>query len=183
MPMSDGRPSPEHLLERWKLEEGPQERGRLKLFFGAVAGVGKTFAMLQAAHELKSRGVDVVIGWIETHGRKDTEALLEGLERLPARALEHRETALSEFDLIEVGDYAALNIGSVLQTHLFEDRIMKSSYVRVEAECSVGNHAVVLYDTLLQSGSKVAPLSLVMKGEILPPSTRWAGIPIGAHQG
>lgn len=89
----------------------------------------------------------------------------------------------SEFDLIEVGDYAALNIGSVLQTHLFEDRIMKSSYVRVEAECSVGNHAVVLYDTLLQSGSKVAPLSLVMKGEILPPSTRWMGIPIGAHQG
>ena len=55
--------------------------------------------------------------------------------------------------------------------------------VEMEAECSVGNHAVVLYDTLLQSGSKVAPLSLVMKGEILPPSTRWMGIPIGAHQG
>lgn len=99
MPMSDGRPSPEHLLERWKLEEGRQERGRLKLFFGAVAGVGKTFAMLQAAHELQSRGIDVVIGWVETHGRKDTEALLEGLERLPARALEHRQTALAEFDL------------------------------------------------------------------------------------
>ncbi len=74
--MSDGRPSPEHLLERWNLEEGPRERGRLKLFFGAVAGVGKTFAMLQAAHELKGRGVDVVIGWVETHGRKDTESLL-----------------------------------------------------------------------------------------------------------
>lgn len=99
MPVSDGRPSPERLLERWKLEEGPQERGRLKLFFGAVAGVGKTFAMLQAAHELRNRGVDVVIGWVETHGRKDTEALLEGLERLPARVLEHRESAISEFDL------------------------------------------------------------------------------------
>ncbi len=97
--MSDGRPSPERLLERWKLEEGPQERGRLKLFFGAVAGVGKTFAMLQAAHELKSRGVDVVIGWVETHGRRDTEALLEGLERLPAKVLEHRESAIPEFDL------------------------------------------------------------------------------------
>ncbi len=99
MPVSDGRPSPERLLERWRFEEGPQERGRLKLFFGAVAGVGKTFAMLQAAHELRSRGVDVVIGWVETHGRKDTEALLEGLERLPAKALEHRVTVISEFDL------------------------------------------------------------------------------------
>ena len=97
--MSDGRPSPERLLERWKLEEGPRERGRLKLFFGAVAGVGKTFAMLQAAHELKNRGVDVVIGWVETHGRKDTEALLAGLERLPSRALSHRETEIPEFDL------------------------------------------------------------------------------------
>ena len=99
MPMSDGRPSPEHLLERWNLEEGPRERGRLKLFFGAVAGVGKTFAMLQAAHELKGRGVDVVIGWVETHGRKDTESLLEGLERLPAKVLEYRESAIPEFDL------------------------------------------------------------------------------------
>jgi len=97
--MSDGRPSPERLLERWKLEEGPQERGRLKLFFGAVAGVGKTFAMLQAAHELKNRGVDVVIGWVETHGRKDTEALLAGLERLPPKLVAHREAEIPEFDL------------------------------------------------------------------------------------
>lgn len=88
----------------------------------------------------------------------------------------------SEFDLIEVGDHSALNIGSVLQTHLFEDRIMKSSHVKVEAECSVGNHAVVLYDTLMQPGAKVAPLSLVMKGEILPPFTSWSGIPIGSQQ-
>lgn len=99
MPMSDGRPSPERLLERWKFEEGQGERGRLKLFFGAVAGVGKTFAMLQAAHELKGRNVDIVIGWVETHGRKDTEALLAGLERLPARIVTHRESAIPEFDL------------------------------------------------------------------------------------
>nr|AGC72469.1 osmosensitive K+ channel histidine kinase KdpD [uncultured bacterium A1Q1_fos_499] len=97
--MSDGRPSPERLLERWRLEEGPQERGRLKLFFGAVAGVGKTFAMLQAAHELAGRGIDVVIGWVETHGRKDTEALLAGLERLPSRTLTHRGSEIAEFDL------------------------------------------------------------------------------------
>ncbi|MEO8275736.1 MAG: DUF4118 domain-containing protein [Thermoanaerobaculia bacterium] len=97
--MTDGRPSPERLLERWRVEEGPRDRGRLKLFFGAVAGVGKTFAMLQAAHELRSRGVDVVIGWVETHGRKDTEALLPGLERLPPAKIVHSGTALAEFDL------------------------------------------------------------------------------------
>lgn len=87
----------------------------------------------------------------------------------------------SEFDLIEIGDHAAVNLGAVLQTHLFEDRIMKSSFVRVEDECAVGNHAVVLYDTRLQRGVKVAPLSLVMKGEVLPPSTSWSGIPIGSR--
>ena len=87
----------------------------------------------------------------------------------------------SEFDLIEIGDHAAVNLGAVLQTHLFEDRIMKSSFVRVEDECAIGNHAVVLYDTRLQRGSKVAPLSLVMKGEVLPPFTSWGGIPIGSR--
>jgi len=87
----------------------------------------------------------------------------------------------SEFDLIEIGDHAAINLGAVLQTHLFEDRIMKSSFVRVEDECAIGNHAVVLYDTLLQQGSKVAPLSLVMKGEVLPPFSSWSGIPIGSR--
>jgi K+-transporting ATPase KdpC subunit len=90
-----GRPSPERLLQRWSSKR-PQERGRL-LFL--PAGVGKTFAMLQAAHELKGRGVDVVIGWVETHGRKDTEALLGGLERLPPRRLTHRDSELPEFDL------------------------------------------------------------------------------------
>lgn len=87
----------------------------------------------------------------------------------------------SEFDLIEIGPHAAVNLGAVLQTHLFEDRIMKSSYVRVDDDCTVGDHAVVLYDTRMQHGSTVAPLSLVMKGEILPPSTSWAGIPIGSR--
>lgn len=87
----------------------------------------------------------------------------------------------SEFDLIEIGDHSAVNLGAVLQTHLFEDRIMKSSFVRIEDECSIGNHAVVLYDSLVQRGTKLAPLSLVMKGEVLPPFTSWSGIPIGSR--
>jgi len=71
----------------------------LKIFFGAAAGVGKTYAMLEAAHEQRRDGVDVVIGWVETHGRAETEALLKGLEVLPPRTVEYRGTTLREFDL------------------------------------------------------------------------------------
>lgn len=88
------------------------------------------------------------------------------------------ETGLfSEFDLVEIGDYAALNMGVVVQNHLFEDRIMKSSYLRIGEECSVGNMSVVLYDSEMQRGSSIGSLSLLMKGETLPPNTRWIGIP------
>lgn len=86
-------------------------------------------------------------------------------------------TLFSEFDLVEIGDYAALNLGVTMQTHLFEDRIMKSSRLVIGDECSVGNLAVVLYDTEMKTGAKVGPLSLLMKGETLPPFTRWHGIP------
>jgi non-ribosomal peptide synthetase-like protein len=86
-------------------------------------------------------------------------------------------TLFSEFDLVEIGDYAALNLGVTIQTHLFEDRIMKSSRLVIGDECSVGNLAVVLYDAEMKTGAKVGPLSLLMKGETLPPFTRWHGIP------
>jgi non-ribosomal peptide synthetase-like protein len=86
-------------------------------------------------------------------------------------------TLFSEFDLVDVGDHAALNAGSIIQTHLFEDRVMKSSYLKVGDECSVGNMAVVLYDTEMGRGASLAPLSLLMKGERLAPNTRWHGIP------
>ena len=86
-------------------------------------------------------------------------------------------TLFSEFDLVEVGDNAVLNSGVVVQNHLFEDRIMKSDYLTIEAGCSVGNMAIVLYDTKMQSGSTLGPLSLLMKGEILPKFTQWYGIP------
>ena len=88
------------------------------------------------------------------------------------------ETKLfSEFDLVQVGDYAALNAGAVIQNHLFEDRVMKSSYLNIGAECSVGNLAVILYDTDMHEGSVIGPLSLLMKGETLPACTSWHGIP------
>jgi non-ribosomal peptide synthetase-like protein len=86
-------------------------------------------------------------------------------------------TLFSEFDLVEIGDHAQLNLGVTVQTHLFEDRVMKSSRLVIGEQCSVGNLAVILYDTEMKTGAKVGPLSLLMKGETLPPLTRWHGIP------
>ncbi len=97
--MEPARPSPDEVLERVKVEEDRARQGRLKVFFGASPGVGKTFAMLQAARLKKQAGVDVVAGYVETHGRLETDALLEGLEALPRRTLEYRGHALAEFDL------------------------------------------------------------------------------------
>ena len=97
--MSNERPDPDALLRRVAAEESRASRGRLKIFFGASPGVGKTYAMLEAARAKKAEGTDVVIGWVETHGRKETAALAEGLERLPPREVEYRGTRLHEFDL------------------------------------------------------------------------------------
>jgi two-component system sensor histidine kinase KdpD len=97
--VTDRRPDPDALLERVTREEAARRRGKLKIFFGAAAGVGKTYAMLSAAGERRRQGGDVVVGIVETHGRAETAALLEGLEALPARAVEYRGTVLREFDL------------------------------------------------------------------------------------
>ncbi|HEV3345461.1 MAG TPA: two-component system sensor histidine kinase KdbD, partial [Methylomirabilota bacterium] len=96
---TERRPDPDELLARVKEAETRQARGKLKIFFGAAAGVGKTYAMLEAARGQRAQGVDVVVGWVDTHGRVETEALLGGLEILPRRAVEYRGTALKEFDL------------------------------------------------------------------------------------
>ncbi len=96
--MSDERPDPDVLLRRVAAGRGPT-RGRLKVFFGASPGVGKTYGMLEAARARRVEGVDVAIGWIETHGRAETAALAEGLERVAPRDVEYRGVRLHEFDL------------------------------------------------------------------------------------
>jgi two-component system sensor histidine kinase KdpD len=97
--MDTQRPDPDALLRRVQAEEARQTEGKLKVFFGANPGVGKTYAMLEAAHEQRREGIDVVIGVVETHGRAETEALVDGLETLPRRAVDYRGTVLQEFDL------------------------------------------------------------------------------------
>ncbi|HVT33856.1 MAG TPA: sensor histidine kinase KdpD, partial [Rhodanobacteraceae bacterium] len=100
MPNSEApRPDPDALLARVKEDEARAHRGRLRIFFGATAGVGKSYAMLEAAQRQRADGVDVVVGYVELHGRSETETLLGGLETLPSMPLEHRGIALTEFDL------------------------------------------------------------------------------------
>ena len=93
------RPDPDELLARVEREKAKARRGRLKIFFGAAAGVGKTYAMLLAARERRAENVDIVVGVVETHGRAETATLLEGLEVLPPKQIEYRGTILREFDL------------------------------------------------------------------------------------
>jgi two-component system sensor histidine kinase KdpD len=94
---SDQRPSPEALLEAARREE--RRSGRLKIFVGAAPGVGKTYEMLQQARARKQDGYDIVIGVVETHGRKETQALLDGLETVPRQRLEYKGQWLEEMDL------------------------------------------------------------------------------------
>ena len=97
--MEERRPDPDLLLEHVQREEERKREGRLKIFFGAAPGVGKTYAMLEAARQRAAEGLDVVVGIAETHGRAETEALVKGLEVLPRRLIEYRGATLSEFDL------------------------------------------------------------------------------------
>src|SRR5438445_6865915 len=97
--MPDRRPDPDELLVRVKEEEARRRRGKWKVFFGAAPGVGERYALLEAAREQGADGNDVLVGYVETHGRAETDALLEGLEILPLRSVEYRGTALREFDL------------------------------------------------------------------------------------
>ncbi|MFA5264666.1 MAG: sensor histidine kinase KdpD [Opitutaceae bacterium] len=97
--MPDQRPDPDTLLASLHRDEARASRGKLKIFFGMSPGVGKTYAMLRAAQQELLDGVDLVVGVVETHGRRETETLLAGLPILPRKQIEHRGIVLGEFDL------------------------------------------------------------------------------------
>lgn len=88
-------------------------------------------------------------------------------------------TGLIEFDLVEVDDEAVMNEDCVLQTHLFEDRVLKASWLRIGRGCEVGAGSVVLYDSTMEDGARLDALSLLMRGETLPAGTAWAGVVAG----
>ncbi len=95
----DLRPDPDELLTSLKLEEERSKRGKLKIFFGMCAGVGKTYSMLKSAAVEAEKGVDIVVGYVETHGRKETEALLNGFEIISRKNVLYKETSLPEMDI------------------------------------------------------------------------------------
>ncbi|MCF6154982.1 MAG: sensor histidine kinase KdpD [Candidatus Brocadia sp.] len=129
-----------------RIKAGESKRGNLKIFFGAVAGVGKTYTMLEAARLRKKEGMDVVIGYVETHKRAETEALLEGLEILPAQKIMYRGIELREFDLdaalkrkpslILVDEFAHTNAPGVRHAKRYQD---------IE---ELLNHGINVYTTL-----------------------------------
>ena len=96
---SSQRPNPDALLARLDSEAAQARRGKLKIFFGASPGVGKTYAMLSAARSLAAQGTDLIIGIVETHGRSETTELLDGLELLPPKIIDYKGHSLREFDL------------------------------------------------------------------------------------
>jgi len=99
MSSDDNRPDPDELLASLKLEEAKRKRGKLKIFFGMCAGVGKTYTMLKTAQAEKSKRCDIIVGYVETHNRKETTDLLEGLEVIPRKEYIYKSTTVYEMDL------------------------------------------------------------------------------------
>jgi two-component system sensor histidine kinase KdpD len=98
----DNRPDPDKLLTHIQAEEKQRLRGHLKIFFGYAAGVGKTYAMLEASHQRKAEGIDVVVGYVETHNRVETEKMLQGLEVIPRQTITYRGIQLPEMDIDKI---------------------------------------------------------------------------------
>lgn len=138
----ESRRDPELLLKKAKQES----RGKLTLFLGAAAGVGKTFAMLENAHDRLAEGVDTVIGWVETHGRKETESMVAGLPLIPPKIVEYRGKQLAEMDLAAI---LARHPQLVLVDELAHTNVPDSCHVRrfqdVEEILNAGIH---VYTTL-----------------------------------
>ena len=160
------RPDPDDLLARIQAEEKQRERGRLKIFFGYAAGVGKTYAMLEAAHQRKAEGVDVVVGYVETHQRMETENMLRGLEVIQPKTITYRNIQLQEMDidqvlerrprLVLVDELAHTNAPGSRHTKRFQDvEELLSAGINVYTTLNI-QHLESLNDVVAQiTGTKV----------------------------
>ncbi len=132
-PVDERRPDPDDLLQSLKRQELRETKGKLKIYFGMCAGVGKTYDMLKAAHEERSKGISLLVGYVETHGRSETEKLLTGLEILPRKTVDYRGTILQEMDtdavlarkpsLVLVDELAHTNVPGSRHTKRYQDVI------------------------------------------------------------
>ena len=160
------RPDPDKLLAHIQAEEKQRERGRLKIFFGYAAGVGKTYAMLEAAHQRKAEGVDVVVGYVETHQRVETENMLKGLEVIPPKTIQYRNIQLPEMDidkilgrkpqLVLVDELAHTNVPSSRHPKRYQDvEELLSAGINVYTTLNI-QHLESLNDVVAQiTGTKV----------------------------
>ena len=165
------RQKPDELSRATSRDEGGARRGHLKIFFGYAGGVGKTYAMLKAAHAAKRRGIDVVVGYIEPHARPETMTLLNGLEHIPVMSIKHENKVLNEFDLdaalkrrpqlILVDEPAHTNADDCRHTKRYQDiRELLSAGIDVYTTVNV-QHIESLNDT-------VASITGVMVRERIP---------------
>ncbi|MGB3067845.1 MAG: DUF4118 domain-containing protein [Ottowia sp.] len=125
--LDDQRPDPDTLLARVQQEEVQARRGRLKIFFGASAGVGKTYAMLSAAHAAQAQGVPLLVGLVETHGRAETQARAAGLPLLPLKEMPHTGRVLKEFDLDAALAFGAAHVGGAAPPLVLLDELAHSN--------------------------------------------------------
>ena len=140
------RPDPDQLLDRIKKEESASVQGKLKIFFGMCAGVGKTYSMLNAAQKARRDGVNIVIGIVETHGRTETEELLDGLESVQLKNIEYRGSYFKELDLDAI---LALNPTLVLVDELAHTNIPGSRHAkRYQDVLELLNNGIDVYTTL-----------------------------------
>lgn len=171
--MEQQRQSPEQLLRAIQREEGARHRGHLKIFFGYAAGVGKTYAMLKAAHDARRRGIDVVAGYVEPHERPQTAVLLNGLEQIPNLKIRHGKITLNEFDLdaaiarnpqlILVDELAHTNADGCRHTKRYQD-------VRELLKAGIDVYTTVNVQHLESLNDTVASITGVMVRERIPDS-------------
>ena len=168
------RQDPDQLLRAIRNDASTKKSGKLKIFFGYAAGVGKTYAMLQAAHQAKERGIDVVAGYIEPHARPQTMALLDGLEQLPVKQVAYEGMTLREFDidaalkrnpqLILVDELAHTNAEGSRHTKRYQDvQELLNTGIDVYTTVNV-QHIESLNDT-------VASITGILVRERIPDST------------
>lgn len=171
--MGDERQNPDELLRAIQHEETRDNRGHLKIFFGYAAGVGKTYAMLKAAHTAKHRGIDVVAGYIEPHARPQTTALLNGLECLPTKTVQYNSIVLHEFDidsaiarhpqLILVDELAHTNAEGCRHTKRYQD-------VEELLNAGIDVYTTVNVQHIESLNDQVASITGVMVRERIPDS-------------
>jgi two-component system, OmpR family, sensor histidine kinase KdpD len=167
----DKRPDPDELLASLKNEEEKSKRGKLKIFFGMCAGVGKTYTMLQTAQAEKLKGCDIIIGFIETHSRKETADLVEGFEVIPRKTFEYKSTTVQEMDLDSI---IARNPTVVLVDELAHTNAPGSRHLkRYQDVQEILENGINVYTTLnvqhLESRTEtVAQITGILVRETLP---------------